>query len=46
MIKSWRRRDDPSEEIFNVVMRDAARDRLVLVSTVHIASEGPRHAGI
>jgi probable biosynthetic protein (TIGR04098 family) len=44
--RSWRRRDDPSEEVFNVVMRDAARDRLVLVSTLHIASEGPSHAGV
>ena len=35
----WRRRDDPRQEVFNVVMRDAARDRLVLVSTLHIQSE-------
>ena len=35
----WRRRDDPSEEIWNVVIRDAARDRLVLVSTIDIRTE-------
>jgi probable biosynthetic protein (TIGR04098 family) len=45
-LRSWRRRDNPAEEIFNVVMRDLARDRLVLVSTLHIGSEGPIHAGI
>ncbi|HKO54662.1 MAG TPA: LnmK family bifunctional acyltransferase/decarboxylase [Thermoanaerobaculia bacterium] len=44
-LRSWRRRDDPRQEIFNVVMRDPARDRLVLVSTLQIQSEG-RHASI
>jgi probable biosynthetic protein (TIGR04098 family) len=44
--RSWQRRDNPSEEIFNVVIRDSVRDRLVLVSTLHIGSEGPSHAGI
>ena len=38
-LRSWRRRDDPRDEIFNVVMRDPARDRLVLVSTLHIQSD-------
>lgn len=42
----WRRRDDPREEVFNVVMRDSARDRLVLVSTLNIQSESTRHASI
>jgi len=42
--RSWRRRDDPREEIFNVVIREPARDRLVLVSTLHIRSEQPSHA--
>ena len=37
--RSWRRRDDPRDEIFNVVMRDPARNRVVLVSTLHIVSE-------
>jgi probable biosynthetic protein (TIGR04098 family) len=37
--RSWRRRDDPREEVFNVVIRDTARDRLVLVSTLHIHRE-------
>jgi probable biosynthetic protein (TIGR04098 family) len=44
-LRSWRRRDDPREEIFNVVMRDPARDRLVLVSTLQIRSEGS-HASV
>lgn len=42
--RSWRRRDDPREEIFNVVIRDAARDRLVLVATLSIRSEHSSHA--
>jgi hypothetical protein len=42
----WRRRDDPRQEVFNVVMRDSARDRLVLVSTMNIQSESTRHASI
>ncbi len=37
--RSWRRRDDRREEIFNVVIREPARDRLVLVSTLQIRSE-------
>lgn len=40
--KVWRRIDDPREEIVNVVIRDAARDRLVLVSTLKLQSE-PSH---
>ncbi len=44
--RSWRRRDDPRQEVFNVVMRDAARDRLVLVSTLHIQSEDFNHASV
>lgn len=43
---SWRRRDDPREEIFNVVIREPARDRLVLVSTLHIRSEQSTNATI
>ncbi|HEX8617220.1 MAG TPA: LnmK family bifunctional acyltransferase/decarboxylase [Thermoanaerobaculia bacterium] len=38
-IRVWRRRDDSREETFNVVMRDVARQRLVLVSTLQIRSE-------
>jgi probable biosynthetic protein (TIGR04098 family) len=38
-IRSWRRRDDPGHEVFNVVIRDQARARLLLVSTIHIQSE-------
>lgn len=34
--RSWRRRDDPREEIFNIVIRDPARDRLVVVSTLQL----------
>ncbi len=41
--RTWRRRDDPREEIFNVVIRDPARDRLVLVSTLYIHSECSSH---
>jgi probable biosynthetic protein (TIGR04098 family) len=41
--RSWRRRDDPREEIFNVVIRDPARERLVLVSTLYIQSEHSNH---
>ncbi|HEU4888422.1 MAG TPA: LnmK family bifunctional acyltransferase/decarboxylase [Thermoanaerobaculia bacterium] len=44
--RSWRRRDDPREEIFNVVIHDPARDRLILVSTLHIQSEGSHHASV
>jgi probable biosynthetic protein (TIGR04098 family) len=44
-LRSWRRRDDPREEVFNIVMRDPARDRLVLVSTLQIRSDG-HHAGV
>jgi probable biosynthetic protein (TIGR04098 family) len=44
--RSWRRRDDPREEIFNVVIHEPARDRLVLVSTLHIRSELSTHANI
>lgn len=44
--RSWRRRDDPREEIFNVVIRDPARDRLILVSTLHVRSEGSHHASV
>ncbi|MCU1347046.1 MAG: Biosynthesis cluster protein [Acidobacteria bacterium] len=44
--RSWRRRDDPREEIFNVVMRDPSRDRLVLVSTLQIRSECPSHVSV
>ncbi|HYK03293.1 MAG TPA: LnmK family bifunctional acyltransferase/decarboxylase [Thermoanaerobaculia bacterium] len=43
-LRSWRRRDDPREEIFNIVMRDPARDRLVLVCTLNIRSEHSSHA--
>jgi probable biosynthetic protein (TIGR04098 family) len=42
----WRRRDDPAEEVFNVVMRDPLRDRLILVSTLHIRSERSHHASV
>jgi probable biosynthetic protein (TIGR04098 family) len=42
-LRCWRRRDDPGREIFNVVMKDAVRDRLVLVSTLDIESEISRH---
>jgi len=42
----WRRRDDPRQEVFNVVMRDAVRDRLVLVTTLHIQSENEKHASV
>ena len=45
-VRSWRRRDDPREEIFNVVFRDLARGRVVLVSTLQIRSEGSSGAGI
>jgi probable biosynthetic protein (TIGR04098 family) len=41
--RSWRRRDDPREEVFNVVIREPARDRLVLVSTLNIRSEQSSH---
>jgi len=41
--RSWRRRDDPREEIFNVVVRDPAQDRLILVSTLYIQSEHSNH---
>ncbi len=44
-LRSWRRRDDPREEVFNIVMRDAAQNRLILVSTLTIRSEQPSHAG-
>jgi len=44
--RSWRRRDDPAEEIFNVVIRDVARDRLVIVSTLTIRSEHSNHANV
>ena len=44
--RSWRRRDDPREEIFNVVFRDPARDRVVLVSTLQLRSEGPSRASV
>lgn len=44
--RSWRRRDDPREEVFNVVVRDPARDRLILVSTLQIRSEDTSHANI
>jgi probable biosynthetic protein (TIGR04098 family) len=44
-LRSWRRRDDPREEIFNIVMREPARDRLILVSTLKIQSEG-NHASV
>jgi probable biosynthetic protein (TIGR04098 family) len=44
--RSWRRRDDPREEVFNVVIRDPARDRVVLVSTLQIQSEGFSRANI
>jgi probable biosynthetic protein (TIGR04098 family) len=44
--RSWRRRDDPREEIFNVVIREPARARLVLVSTLYIQSECVGHAGV
>ncbi len=37
-LRSWRRRDDPHEEVFNVVIRDA-RNRLVLVATLQIGSD-------
>jgi probable biosynthetic protein (TIGR04098 family) len=40
--RSWRRRDDPSEEIFNVTIHDATRDRLVLVSTIDIRTSDIR----
>lgn len=42
----WRHRNDPRKEVFNVVMRDSARDRLVFVSTLQIRSEIANHAGI
>jgi probable biosynthetic protein (TIGR04098 family) len=44
-LRSWRRRDDPGEEVFNVVIRDA-RNRLVLVATLHIHSEHTSHASV
>lgn len=44
--RSWRRRDDPREEVFNVVFRDTARDRVVLVSTLQIQSEGTNRANV
>jgi probable biosynthetic protein (TIGR04098 family) len=44
--RAWRRRDDPREEVFNVVIRDPARDRLVLVSTLHIQSPCSNDAGV
>jgi probable biosynthetic protein (TIGR04098 family) len=44
--RSWRRRDDPRQEIFNVVIRDLARDRVVLVSTLQIQSEGSNRANV
>jgi probable biosynthetic protein (TIGR04098 family) len=45
-LRSWRRRDDPREEIFNVVIRDPARGRLILVSTLQIQSEDSSHANV
>ncbi len=44
--RSWRKRDDPREEIFNVVFRDPARNRVVLVSTLQIQSEGATRANV
>lgn len=44
--RSWRRRDDPRREVFNVVFRDPARDRVVLVSTLQIQSEGFHRADV
>ncbi len=43
-LRSWRRRDDPREEVFNVVFRDPERDRVILVSTLQIQSEGSNRA--
>ena len=39
VFRVWRHVDDPSREVVNVVIRDQARDRLVLVSTLDIQSE-------
>lgn len=44
--RSWRRRDDPREEMFNVVIHEPARDRVVLVSTLQIQSEGSTRANV
>lgn len=44
--RSWRRIDDPRQEVFNVVFRDVARDRVVLVSTLQIQSEGYKRANV
>src|ERR1041385_248208 len=41
-----RRRDDPRQEIFTVVVREPARDRLILVSTLYIQSEHCNHDNI
>lgn len=44
--RSWRRRDDPREEVFNVVVRDPARGCVVLVSTLQIQSEAINRADV
>jgi probable biosynthetic protein (TIGR04098 family) len=44
--RSWRRRDDPRQETFNVVIRDPARDRVVLVATLQIQSEVSTRANV
>jgi len=46
ILRSWRRRDDPRQEVFNVVIRHPARDRAVVVSTLQIQSEAPIHASV
>ncbi len=45
-LRSWRRRDDPREEVFNVVIRHPAQGRVVLVSTLQIQSEASIHASV
>jgi probable biosynthetic protein (TIGR04098 family) len=37
-LRAWRRREDPRDEVFNVVVRDPARGRVVVVSTLHVVS--------
>ncbi len=45
-LRSWRRRDDPRQEVFNVVIRPPAQGRVVVVSTLQIQSEAFVHANV
>ena len=40
-LKSWRKRDDPHNEIYNAVIQDSETARVIAVATMQIASEAP-----